>query len=392
MSTLFGQYLLKRFPLTRNEKLRAWDAADELVLDHIYKHNPLAERNTKDSAQVLLINDGFGALSVALNEYLPDNWSDSVTAHFSTSENLKLNALKNIKLIESTKSPSKLYGLIVIKLPKSLALLEHQLIEIRRCMTSTTTVIAAGMIKHSHKSQLALFEKYIGKTHTSLAKKKARLVFATPDNRILSKNYLSPFPFTYQEKSLGLSLSNHANVFSHDKLDIGTRFILAQFEVLPRANTIVDLGCGNGILGIKAATAQKEKFGINSKIHFVDESYMALESAKINFFDSFDKTVDSFESPEFHENISLEDIELRAVDLIICNPPFHQNHTITDHIAKAMIANSQRMLGNGGVMWLVGNRHLDYPAKMKRIFGNCQLIAGNTKFVVLTSSVSKTAK
>jgi 16S rRNA G1207 methylase RsmC len=36
-----------------------------------------------------------------------------------------------------------------------------------------------------------------------------------------------------------------------------------------------------------------------------------------------------------------------------------------------------------GELVIVGNRHLDYQDKLKRIFGNCQLVAENKKFLIL---------
>jgi 16S rRNA G1207 methylase RsmC len=72
-------------------------------------------------------------------------------------------------------------------------------------------------------------------------------------------------------------------------------------------------------------------------------------------------------------------------DLILCNPPFHQAHSIGDHIAWQMLKQSHDVLENRGELWIVGNRHLGYHVKMKKLFGNCRTIAGNTKFVVLAS-------
>jgi 16S rRNA (guanine1207-N2)-methyltransferase len=48
-----------------------------------------------------------------------------------------------------------------------------------------------------------------------------------------------------------------------------------------------------------------------------------------------------------------------------------------------MFADSRRSLRRGGELWVVGNRHLGYHAKLKRLFGNCEVVASNTKFVVL---------
>jgi len=68
---------------------------------------------------------------------------------------------------------------------------------------------------------------------------------------------------------------------------------------------------------------------------------------------------------------------------VLCNPPFHQQHAVTDHLAWQMFRDAKRCLQYGGELRIVGNRHLDYHHKLKKLFGNCTLIASNQKFVVL---------
>jgi 16S rRNA G1207 methylase RsmC len=41
------------------------------------------------------------------------------------------------------------------------------------------------------------------------------------------------------------------------------------------------------------------------------------------------------------------------------------------------------VLPQGGELWIVGNRHLDYHNKLKRLFANAQVVASNSKFVIL---------
>ena len=38
---------------------------------------------------------------------------------------------------------------------------------------------------------------------------------------------------------------------------------------------------------------------------------------------------------------------------------------------------------DNGELVIVGNRHLDYQDKLERIFGNCEVLAENKKFVIL---------
>ena len=74
------------------------------------------------------------------------------------------------------------------------------------------------------------------------------------------------------------------------------------------------------------------------------------------------------------------------VDIVLCNPPFHQQNTITDHIAWQMFKDAKSLLKNGGQLFVVGNRHLDYPNKLKRLFANAITVATNQKFSILCAS------
>jgi 16S rRNA (guanine1207-N2)-methyltransferase len=40
----------------------------------------------------------------------------------------------------------------------------------------------------------------------------------------------------------------------------------------------------------------------------------------------------------------------------------------------------------GGEIWVVGNRHLGYHAKLKHLFYNCDIVASNARFVVLRAT------
>jgi len=70
-------------------------------------------------------------------------------------------------------------------------------------------------------------------------------------------------------------------------------------------------------------------------------------------------------------------------DLGLCNPPFHQGEAITDHIAWQMFLDARRRLKDGGILHIVGNRHLAYHVKLQRLFKNCTTVASNGKFVIL---------
>jgi 16S rRNA (guanine1207-N2)-methyltransferase len=47
-----------------------------------------------------------------------------------------------------------------------------------------------------------------------------------------------------------------------------------------------------------------------------------------------------------------------------------------------MFSESKAVLENKGELWVIGNRHLAYHAKLKQIFGNCEVVASNKKFTL----------
>ena len=53
--------------------------------------------------------------------------------------------------------------------------------------------------------------------------------------------------------------------------------------------------------------------------------------------------------------------------------------------AWQMFKDSLRVLKTGAELRIVGNRQLAYHVKLKRLFGNCETIASNKKFVILSA-------
>jgi 16S rRNA (guanine1207-N2)-methyltransferase len=116
-------------------------------------------------------------------------------------------------------------------------------------------------------------------------------------------------------------------------------------------------------------------------VHFVDESFMAVASAKENFYRAFGQERNAI----FRVGNGLKDFEPASADLILCNPPFHQQNTVADQIAISMFKQSRRVLRKGGELWVIGNRHLNYHVNLNRLFGTHSVVASNAKFVILNA-------
>lgn len=370
LNTSFAQLDLLRYPEQHNSPLQAFDAADEYLLKQ------LSNATLNSNARALILNDSFGALTASLATHMTVHSSgDSFLAHQALRNNLQRNQLAEsaVTILQSDQALQGPYDYVLIRIPKTLALLEEQLIRLQSQISEQTVIIAAGMIKHLPRSAGDLLERYIGSVQASLAEKKARLLFVTPTNKAQAE---SPYPSLYPLTEPPLILRNHAGIFCREALDIGTRFFLQHLPSNLGNAQVADLGCGNGVLGIICALSNPQ-----AQLCMVDESYMAVQSARENWQQALAERPVTIYSGD---GLAAEQAE--SLDLVLCNPPFHQQQVVGDFLARRMFQQSHRALKQGGQLWIVGNRHLGYHVTLKRLFKDVEQIAANAKFVILKAT------
>ena len=371
---------LARFPEDPRERLRAWDAADEYLLREL---EPAGL-----TGRVVVFGDRWGALTTALlsGGVQVTQVSDSHLAQQATIANVARNGLStsDLELVSTVGDFSRHIDSLLVRVPKSSALLEDQLRRLRPFLGTGTRIVGTGMVTEIHTSTLRAFEQILGPTRTSLAVRKARLIFCEPDPALIAAPAAEdPWPLRYQlpadvGPASGHPVVNYAGTFSADHLDIGTRFFLPRLPRRSDAAHIVDLGCGNGVVGLAAALGSPK-----ASVTFVDESYQAVASARATFEATFPP---GMRTAAFQVGDGMSGFERDSVDLVLNNPPFHSHQATTDAVAWRMFTGARTALRRGGELWVVGNRHLGYHAKLKRLFGNCDVVASNPKFVVLRAT------
>ena len=363
----FAQLHLIRQPEQQNEPLQAFDAADEYLLNHV------AELALPANSRILVLNDSFGALAVSLVSTMHvTSSSDSFLAIQGLEKNLVRNghAFDAVSIIPASQPLVGPFDCVLVRVPKTLALLEEQLIRLQGQLAPGTQVIAGAMIKHLPRAAGDLLERYIGPVQASLAVKKARLLVATAQGL---GPFTSPYPSRYSLDKPAIELLNHANVFCREGLDIGTRAFLPHLPTNLGSARVADLGCGNGVLAIASALN-------NPQAHYtlVDESFMAVQSAQQNWQAALgdrDVTVRAGDG--------LAGQAPNSLDVVLCNPPFHQQQVVGDFLAWRMFQQAREALVVGGALYIVGNRHLGYHSKLAKLFRGVDQVAATPKFVIL---------
>ena len=369
LASPFAQLDLIRQPEQPNEPLQAFDAADEYLLAHLAEQQPAA------STRVLVLNDGFGALAASLAGQIEViSSSDSFLALQALQKNLVRNGrpFDAVPVLPASEPLTGPFDRVLIKVPKTLALLEEQLSRLQGQLAPGAQVVAGAMIKHLPRAAGDLLERYIGPVQASLAVKKARLLIATPQTAS-SAPQVSPYPTRYWLDEPKIELLNHANVFCREGLDIGTRAFLPHLPTNLGTARVADLGCGNGVLAIASALR-------NPEAHYtlVDESFMAVQSAAENWRAALGERKVTVRAGD-----GLAGQPAQSLDVVLCNPPFHQQQVVGDFLAWRMFQQAREALVVGGALYIVGNRHLGYHSKLARLFRSVEQVAATPKFVIL---------
>lgn len=224
---------------------------------------------------------------------------------------------------------------------------------LRPALGHTATVLGTAMAKHIHTSTLTRIESVLGPTSTSLARRKARLVHVTPDPSLDPGP--SPFPVVHDvdvRDGEVVRVVAHAGVFALGRLDLGTRLLLANLPAITPGSSVVDLGCGDGIVGLTVGGRHPDV-----EVIFTDESYMAVASARAGWAHAHGDRPARFLVADAMAGIADE-----SVDVVLVNPPFHEDQVVGDAIAWEMFTGARRALRPGGRIVVVGNRHLAHHA------------------------------
>jgi len=365
--------MLDRRP--RSRTLRAWDAADALLIEAV------AEQPPSSGDRVLVVNDSFGALAVACRAWSPISWTDSCVAQLAAEANLAANLTGNpadhqfVEFRPSTESPVPLGvdpTMVLLRVGRSVGFVDQQIRELARHLVAGARVVVAGMDKHTPPASVAALS-ILGEVHRHRGRHKAHRFDVTVDGGAAARAGAVQ-PSGRVRNELGLDLLAGPNVFAHDRLDPGARVMAGLVPQMGSADQVLDLACGSGVLGILVARAQP-----SARVTFIDESHHAIAATRANIEAN---VVDPHRCvARVADGLSGHSDE--TFDLIVCNPPFHQGASTTDDLAATLLNAAAQRLAPGGELWVVGNRHLRHDQVLKRRLSSVEIMSKDPAFVVV---------
>ena len=179
--------------------------------------------------------------------------------------------------------------------------------------------------------------------------------------------------FQIELRGRAFHVCTRPGVFSRRGLDAGTRLLLDALDVRV-SDTVLDVGCGYGAIGIFAASA-----AVGGRATLVDVDLLACECARASL------ALNGVENAEVVMGDGLAAVPGRRFTLIVSNPPFHIGRATTSAVAETFIHQAYQALRPRGRLVVVANRFLPYDRLMGRVFGSVAAVAETARYHVLRS-------
>ena len=163
-----------------------------------------------------------------------------------------------------------------------------------------------------------------------------------------------------------------SGVFSKNHIDLGTR-LLSESMVLPKQGSVLDLGCGYGVVGIAAAAINP-----SLNVFMVDVNVRAIRLARKNV------EINNVENVIAKRGCLYKPVEDVIFDCILSNPPISAGM----EIVKGMISEAPVHMAQKASFQMVvkskiaGKRFCSF---FEEAFGNVRVLARGSGYRVLLS-------
>lgn len=181
----------------------------------------------------------------------------------------------------------------------------------------------------------------------------------------------------------GNTLISKPGVFGFEKIDDGSTLLLEEAEAflvqqkrITSQTSLLDLGCGYGLLALTACT-----WGISS-VTATDNNAAALSAITHGAQANPAITPGGIHILPTDAGAGIKD----KFNIILCNPPFHQGFDISGDLTDKFLRNANNLLAKGGTALFVVNSFIAIEKKAASIFKHQKTLCNNKRFKVLALS------
>ncbi len=170
-----------------------------------------------------------------------------------------------------------------------------------------------------------------------------------------------------------VSLFTRPGVFSWAHVDEATRILLDVMTVRP-GESVLDLGCGAGALGLTALA-----------VHGAGRALLLDADAEAVRCTARAIAAGGYHAAEVRASDIAEAAGDERFDVVLTNPPFHVGKATALDLPRQFMADAWAQLVPGGRLYLVANRTLPYERVLTEWFGTVRTVHDGRRFKVLSA-------
>lgn len=270
---------------------------------------------------------------------------------------------------------------VTIRIPTDRVGVQQAIVEAFRVLRQGGTCWLAGANDEGAKTAAKSLEAYFGNATIESQHSGCRLLRATRTSAAPAVHFGHEWTDPLRANELPIVIGGvptlvytRPGVFSWEHLDDATEILLGVMQI-PAGASVLDIGCGAGVLSIAAA-----RMSGSGRVLGVDADADAVRCARLTLREA-----------------GVANVEIRASDVddavgdeqfnvIVTNPPFHLGKNTELAIPRAFIDAADAHLAPGGTLYLVANRQLPYEKLVAERFGSVRILHDGRRFKVLSAT------
>jgi 16S rRNA (guanine1207-N2)-methyltransferase len=271
--------------------------------------------------------------------------------------------------------PEGPHGAAALRLPKSRAELDMAMHAIAATVAPGGPIWICGANDEGIKSAGAHLAPLLGDVQTVAVKSHCRVLAARrpaamPSLRGALADWRQAFTI---DLGKGLrSWVSYPGLFAHGRIDEGTQLLIDNLPPLRPKASVLDFGCGTGILAAAALSTSSDL-----DLTLLDSDSVALEAARENV-------------PGALFVLAGDTSKLQGrFDAILSNPPLHDGHGEDHKAFQALIEACPRLLRPDAILQVVVQGRVGALRRLEQGFASVAEIARTSRYVVLRAHAPK---